>query len=110
MSSTPTTALGTSDQLGRLLYQGSLRGQWTIEDLDHWPQGSAWLQPALQRQAVQRGDGHGQHRNLARDWIRTHPREADLLLRESLDQEQLDLGPSNPGPIADALGHCFGTN
>jgi hypothetical protein len=91
--------------LARFLAIGTLKGLWTLEDLDARSPASDELEAARRRSeapqaTVQGMTGHnrpvmrypnaGQYhlpRNLAREWIEAHPQEWQALLSEALDRE-----------------------
>lgn len=69
--------------IGRMLAMGVLDGRWSIEDLDTPTQTSVAVE-ADRRTAISRAQRTGQgapfpapkpHRNLATEWINTHPEE-----------------------------------
>lgn len=110
MTRSHPTAKAPNEGLGRMLYLGSLRGLWTLEDLDHPSPERRRLQSAIDRQALQRNEGPHKLRNLAREWMAANPRDADALLRQSLEREKLDHLPNGPQIVAAALGLSSGHN
>lgn len=68
---------------GRTLAIGSLRGLWSLEALDRPPRREADIQSISALNPAP-------HRNLAREWIAANPKEWDIMLRESLENEQQD--------------------
>jgi hypothetical protein len=91
--------------LARFLAIGTLKGLWTLEDLDAWSPSSDELEAARRRSelpqaTVQGMTGHSRPvmkypdagsyrhpRNLAREWIEAHQQEWQGLLSEALEQE-----------------------
>ena len=91
--------------MARMLAIGTLRGLWTLEDLDAWSPSADDLEADRRRSelpqaTVQGMTGHsrpvmryphaGQYnhpRNLAREWIEANPREWEALMSAALEQE-----------------------
>jgi hypothetical protein len=93
------TTLNPVDQLwvqpGRQLAIGVLRGYWTLEQLDepsaHWVLNERDRAVSnARRTSTKRFSawtvGHP-YRNLARDWIETHPDQFNALLQQELERE-----------------------
>jgi hypothetical protein len=91
--------------VGRILAVGTLRGLWTLEDLDEWSTSSDDLEadrrsselpqatvPGMTgfNRPVMKYPNAGQYRhprNLAREWIEANQQEWQSLLSASLEQE-----------------------
>lgn len=91
-------------RIGKLLALGSLRGLWTLEDLDRPSATTAAMRSAMERAAVQRISAITPYRNLAREWIAAHPAQWDEALRQSLEAETLDHLPTGPEILATVAG------
>lgn len=85
-----TSELNGQLAIGKLLAFGSLRGLWTLEDLDTPSPGTRELKNAIARAAMNRNQAPAGYRNLARAWIAANPKAWDEALLQSLESENLD--------------------
>ncbi len=74
----------SSMTVGRTLALGVLRGLWTLENLDHPPR-----VPQDPRSINIRPKEP--FRNLAREWIAANPREWEIMQRDALEAEAINL-------------------
>lgn len=98
-------------EIGKLLFMGSLRGLWTLEDLDQPSPHARTMQADIERIARRAGTDPVPYRNLAREWSLAFPLESDQLFRASLEAENLDeVLPTAEQLVAAAMGSSIANN
>jgi hypothetical protein len=98
-------------EIGKLLFMGSLRGLWTLEDLDKPSPHAKTMQVDIERIARRAGTTPAPYRNLAREWSVAFPVESDQLFRASLEAENIDeVLPTPEQIVAAAMGSSIADN